>query len=194
MAGNPISRLLGSPNVSGQAYAFMAMTPVKPGEQDALATYLRGLRARGPSPLAKLPRTHMGRFVIVHDFHNDPSWGQPHEEHLDLPYLIFTSNLDGDVDSYLDELCEKLAPEAKEIWGRCVGCPASAQGAELKAYLKHNQIDTGIFYAAYGHATVGTVKRCLRQRERTSEFAIAAQGLDPAALHEAFLKQFAGGG
>lgn len=183
---------MADPNVSGQAYAFMAITPVKPGEEKALAEYLRGLRERGPSPLAKLPRTHMGRFVIVPDFHNDPTWKQRHEEHLDLNYLIFTSNLDGDLESYLDELCEKLAPEAKEIWGRCVGCPDSARGAALKRYLKHNQIKTGIFFAAYGHATVGTVKQSLRRRDRVIAFAIRSQGLEPEALQQAFLTEFGG--
>lgn len=181
-----------SANVSGQAYAFMAMTPVKPGEDDVLTDYLRGLRARGPSPLAKLSRTHHGRFVIVKDFYNDPSWKQPKEEHLELPYLVFTSNFDGDLDSYLDELCEKLAAEAKQTWGRCVGCPESAQGGALKAYLKHNQIDTGIFFAAYDQATVGTVKRSLRQRERMIEFALRSQGLEPEALQQAFLQELGG--
>lgn len=185
---------MASSNVSGQAYAFMSMTPVKPGEEQPLADFLRALRGRGPSPLAKLPRTHIGRWVIVPDFHNDPTWKQRKEEHLDLQYLIFTSNFDGDPDSYLDELCEKLAPEAKEIWGRCVGCPEDASGAALKRYLKHNQINTGIFYAAYGHATVGTVKRCLRQRERAIDFAVRSQGLDPAALQQAFLAEFGGKG
>src|SRR4051794_14588656 len=179
-------------NVTGQAYAFMAMTPVNPGEEKALADYLRGLRARGPSPLARLLRTHLGRFVIVDDFHNDPSWKQRREEHLDLPYLIFTSNFDGDLDSYLDELCEQLAPEAKEIWGRCVGCPESARGAELKAYLKHNQIDTGVFFAAYGDAPVPAVKRALDQRERFVVFARAAQGLEPAELQRRFIEEFGG--
>lgn len=181
---------MADPNVSGQAYAFMAMTPIKPGEERPLAEYLRGLRDRGPSPLSKLPRTHMGRFVIVPDFHNDPTWKQRHEEHLDLNYLIFTSNLDGDLDSYLDELCEKLAPEAAEIWGRCVGCPQSPRGPALKRYLEHNQIKTGIFFAAYGHATVGTVKQSLRQRDRVIAFAIRSQGLEPEALRQAFLTEF----
>jgi hypothetical protein len=181
---------MGSPNISGQAYAFMAMTPVKPGEKDALAAYLRGLRDRGPSPLARLPRTHLGRFVIVEDFHNDPAWKQRREEHLDLPYLIFTSNFDGDLDSYLDELCERLAPEANEIWGRCVGCPDSAGGAGLKAYLQHNQIQTGMFFAAYADASVATVKRTLRQRERMIEFAVGSQGLEPAELQRRFVDEF----
>ncbi len=182
---------MGSSNVSGQAYAFMAMTPVKPGEEDALTDYLRGLRTRGPSPLAKLEHTHLGRFVIVKDFHNDPSWKQRREEHLDLPYLIFTSNFDGDLDSYLDELCEKLAPEAEEIWGRCVGCPEAAKGAALKAYLKHNQIDCGFFYAAYGEATVEKVRFTLDQRERMMAFATEHQGVPPAELQQAFIEEFA---
>jgi hypothetical protein len=184
---------MGSSNVSGQAYAFMAMTPVRPGEEKPLSDYLHALRGRGPSPLAKLPRTHIARFVIVPDFHNDPAWKQRAEEHLDLNYLIFTSNFDGELDSYLDELCEKLAPEAKEIWGRCVGCPESAKGAALKQYLKHNQIDTGIFFAAYGQATVGMVKKALREREKTIAFAISSQGLEPEALQQAFLAEFGGG-
>jgi hypothetical protein len=185
---------MGSVNVSGQAYAFMAMTPVKPGEEGALSDYLRSLRDRGPSPLSRLARTHLGRFVIVPDFYNDVSWKQLKEDHLDLPYLIFTSNLDGDLDSYLDDLCEELAPESSEIWGRCIGCPEPAQGAALKAYLKHNQIDTGIFFAAYGQADVGTVKRCLSQREQMIEFALSSQGLEAGALQQAFLKRFGGTG
>lgn len=183
---------MGSANVSGQAYAFMAMTPVKPGEEGSLSDYLHGLRAHGPSPLARLARTHLGRFVIVPDFHNDVTWKQPSEEHLDLPYLIFTSNFDGDLDSYLDELCEQLAPEAEEIWGRCIGCPEPARGAALKAYLKHNQIDTGIFFAAYPDADVGTVKRCLGQRDQMIEFARASQGLEAEALQQAFVTAFGG--
>ncbi len=184
---------VGVGNQTGQAYAFMAMTPIKPGEEDALADYLHGFRDKGrPSPLAKLSRTHLARFVIVPDFHTDKTWRQRREEHLDLRYLIFTSNLDGDIETYLDELCEKLASEAQEIWGRCVGCPPSPKGQVLKNYLKHNQINTGIFYAAYQDATVPRVKHCLHQRERMIDFAVRSQGLEPAALQQAFLHEFGG--
>lgn len=183
---------MADPNVSGQAYAFMAMTPVQDGELEPLQAYLRGLDAAGPSPFEKLPRTHIARFVIVPDFHNDPSWGQRREEHLDRPYLIFTSNLDGDVDTYLNELCKQLAVEAKEIWGRCIGCPERAEGPALKRYLLHNQITSGIFYAPYGQATARTVKRVLAQREQMIEFAVGSQGLEPEALQAAFVAHFGG--
>jgi len=175
-------------NVNGQAYGFQSMTPIEPGKEGELRAYLEGLDI-DDSPFGKLPRTHMGRFVIVKDFYNDPSWGQK-EEHLDLQYLIFTSNLDGDIDSYLDELCEVMAPQAREIWGRCVGCPENPKGAALKAYLKHNQIDCGFFYAAYGTATVPEVKAALRQRDQMIAFATRSQGLSPDELQEAFAAEF----
>ena len=174
-------------NVVGQAYALMVLTPILPGREDELRTYLEGLRERG-SPLARLPRTHFARWVIVPDFMNDPQ--QPKEDHLGCQYLVFTSNFDGRLASYLDELCEELAPEAHEIWGRCAGCPESAAGAELKAYLLHNQVDTGLFVAAYPNAPVAKVRESLDLRQRTIEFAVRAQGMEPHELQRAFTAEF----
>ena len=178
-----------SANKAGQAYALMVLTPIAPGKEPELRAYLDGLRdAPGGSPLARLKRTHFGRWVIVPDFVNDPA--QPREEHLGGPYLVFTSNLDGPLETYLDELCAELAPEAREIWGRCVGCPPSAAGDELKRYLLHNQIDTGFFVSAYPQATVPKVHACLDTRERLIDFAVRAERMSPLQLRSAFLKEF----
>lgn len=179
-----------SVNVSGQAYGFLAMTPIKPGEEGALRAYLEGLRARGERPLSKVPRTHMARWVVVDGFNCSPSYKQRRAETLAIPSLAFSSNFDGDLDSYLDDLCEALALEAREIWGRCIGCPEQARGAALKGYLKHNQIDCGFFYAAYGQATVDEVKASLDQRDRLVAFATRAQGMRPAELQQAFISEF----
>jgi hypothetical protein len=180
---------MNDPNVSGQASGFLAMTPIKADEEANLRAYLEGFRKRGERPFEAVGRTHMARFVIVTDFHNDPKWKQRKEEHLALPTLCFSSNLDGDIDSYLDELAEAFAPHVAEIWGRCVNGPTEAKG--LKAYLKHNQIDCGFFYAAYGQATVPEVKASLAQRDKLMAFATRSQGLEPAALQQAFIKEFA---
>ena len=180
-----------SSNVFGTAYLLMVLTPIRPGEQDALQAYLEGLRASGAdrrSPLARLPRTHVGRWLILDDMPHDPA--APHD-HLDLPYLLFTSAFDGDLDSYLDELVHELAGEAQEIWGRCVGCPDSARGPALKRYLKHNQLDAGFFFAAYPQATVADVTRALDKRERLIAFAVRAQGMPAAELQRAFVAEFA---
>ncbi len=174
-------------NTSGQATAFMALTPIRPGEEDALSAFLDALPQNG-SPLARLAGTHFARWVILRDWVNDPS--QPQEDHLANRYLIFTSNFDGPVDPYLDELSVKLAPEAREIWGRCVGCPPEAAGPQLKAYLLHNKIDTGFFVAAYPHATVAQVKAALAAREQLIAFAVRAQDMGPDQLLRAFEEAF----
>lgn len=169
LAGWPaLPRRSKSTNVNGQAYAFMAMTPIKAGHEDALTTLLRTM---DPSPFEKLPGTHMGRFVVVRDFHFDPAWGQPFDEHLDDAFLVFTSNFDGALDDYLSIL--GVLPEADAIWQHCVGCPDTPavdasvnalleHGKQLAEYLRHNQIRTGLFYAAYGDATVPQVLDALK--------------------------------
>ena len=177
---------LKSGDVSGQAYALMVMTPIVPGEEAALREYLEGLPQDG-SPLERLTRTHFARWVIVPDFVHEPE--QPSEDPLGCQYLVFTSNFDGELDSYLDELCERLAPEAREIWGRCAGCPEGAEGAALKAYLLHNQIHTGLFVAAYPDATVARVRQALRVRQRLIDFAVRSQGLSAAELKSAFSEE-----
>lgn len=179
---------MSSVNVSGQAYGFLAITPIKKGEIQALRSYVEGLSAS--RPFSRVKGTHMARLVIVEDFNHKPSYKQRKAEHLANPMLCFSSNFDGDLDSYLDELCGALADEAPQIWGRCIGCPDDAKG--LKAYLKHNQIDCGFFYAAYGEATVARVTGCLDQRERLMAFATRAQGMAPAALQQAFVEEFGG--
>ena len=65
-----------------------------------------------------------------------------------------------------------LAPEAGEIWGRCVGCPQPAAGAPLQRYLRHNQLDAGFFFAAYGDSTVADITRALDKRARLTAFAL----------------------
>jgi len=134
--------------------AFMSMAPIRPGEQHALREYLQ---AMDPGPLAKLGRTHMGRFVIITDFHNDPAWGQRHEDHLRQPYLLFSASFDGGLDSYLAELCAQ--PEAAAIWECCVDFPRKYV-AEQKAYLQAHEIPADVVFAGYA-ATVPEVRDAL---------------------------------
>jgi hypothetical protein len=180
-----------SSNVFRKAYFLMVLTPVRPGEEEALRAFLAGLRGPGEgerSPMARLDRTHIARWLVLDDMPHDPA--APHD-HLDMPYLLFTSAFDGDLESYLDELVDALAPEAGEIWGRCVGCPDPAAGAPLKRYLRHNQLDSGFFFAAYGDSTVADIRRALDKRTRLTAFVLRTQGMEPAALQQEFVREFA---
>jgi hypothetical protein len=171
----------------GNQYALTVLTPIVPGAEAQLRAYLEALDP-AHSPLARLPRTHFGRWVIVDDFVADPSERQPDE--LGCRYLLFSATLDGDVSSYLDELSEELADEAEHIWGACVGAPHPTRGPALKAYLLHNQIRTTLFFSAYPSATVADVRHALDARDSAVAFAVSAQGLEPAALQEAFRDHF----
>jgi hypothetical protein len=170
-------------NVNGQAYALTVITPIQPGAEDELTNHLQRLTHES-SPFAKLPRTHFGRWVVVPGFVQ--AEGQPKPDLLSTQYLLFTSNFDGDRDSYLDHLCGALGDEAAAIWGRCVGCPSPASGAELKAYLLHNQVRTGFFYAAYPEATVPTVQAAIGVREKMIALARDTQGFEAAQVQQAF--------
>jgi hypothetical protein len=173
-------------NTLGNMYALTVLAPIMPGSEDNLRAYLEGFRDQG-SPLARLPRTHFGRWVIVPNFVRDPK--QRKGDDLGCAYLLFTSTFDGALDSYLEELSE-LDPEAERIWGHCIGSPEPARGAELKAYLLHNQIDTGLFFSACADASVGKVRQSLDKRDKTIAVAVRSQGMDVASLQQEFLKEF----
>jgi hypothetical protein len=168
------------PNVAGQAYAFMAMTPIPPGRVDEVRAALETFDRRD-SPLARLERTHFGRWVIVPDFVHDSE--QPREDPLGDPHLVFTACLDGPLDSWLDELAERLAPEADAVWGR--------SGRALKDHLLAHQVKTGVFVAAYPNATVAKVRQALEQRTRLIDFAVRSQGMPPDELQREFAREFA---
>jgi hypothetical protein len=171
----------------GNQYALTVLTPILPGAEGELRAYLEGLSPQS-SPLSRLPRTHFGRWVIVTNF--VPGLGERHPDELGCPYLLFSATLDGDVFSYLDELCEELAEEAEHIWGVCVGAPHPTRGPALKDYLLHNQIHTGLFFSAYPNATVTDVRHALEARNRAVALAIKAQGMDPATLQRTFREDF----
>jgi hypothetical protein len=172
-------------NRSGQAYAFMAMTPVLDGHERELREYLEAFDQQ-TSPFAELPQTHFGRWVIIRDWVDNRT--QPKRDHLGCPYLIFTSNLHGSIDDYLNALCE--LEQARAIWSHCIGCPTPATGKALKTYLLHNQLDTGFFVAAYKNASVAEVQSSLALRERLIAFATSSQGMGPQQLKDAFDGEF----
>jgi hypothetical protein len=172
-------------NSSGEAYAFMAMTPILEGHERELRAYLEGFDQH-MSPFAALSQTHFARWVIIRDWVN--SRAQPTQDHLGCPYLIFTSNLHGSIDGYLDALCE--LEQASTIWSHCIGCPVPATGRALKRYLLHNQLNTGFFVAAYPKASVEQVRESLALREQLIAFVVRSQGMDPSTLQREFKAEF----
>ncbi len=178
-----------SPNIAGQTYALMIWTPIAPGHEDELRDHLERLD-KDDSPLARVPRTHMARWIVVPDMPVAP--GTDLADPLGTQFLLFTSNFDGDADSYLRDLVALIPREAAQIWGHCVGCPQPAEGAALKAYLHRNQVDSGVAFAAYPSASVADIRRALDKRGRLIDFVVHAQGMKPGQRRKAFLEEFGG--
>jgi len=175
-------------NQSGQAYAFMTMTPVLPGQEDELVARLAAWGSDRDSPLARMGSTHFARFVVLHDLVYQ---GPPQvRDSLQSAYLIFVSNFDGDLEPYLESMLDLMADEAEEVWGLCVGFPGTTDRDRFFAYLLHNQVDTTFFVSAYPGATVPQVHDSLDLRRRLVDFAVAAQGMEPEQLMTAWRRDF----
>ena len=176
-------------NVAGQAGAWTVLTPIIPGQEDDLRTYLAKLGVGPDSPLAKASRTHFARWVVIPQLVYQ---GQPQKiDALRSQYLLFTACCDNPRESYLDHLRQTMPEEADGIWGHCVGYPGAADAPKFRAYFEHNALDSQFFVAAYPTSSVGKVRTALKLRDRLIEFATASQGLDPAAFAAVYRQSFA---
>jgi hypothetical protein len=176
-------------NKSGQAYAFMAVTPILPGQESTVSDRLAALPTGEASPLARMGSTHFARWLVLHDLVYE---GPPQvRDTLQSAYLFFVSDFDGDLDPYLDAMLDHMSAEAENVWSCCVAFPGTADRGAFKAYLRHNQLDTTFFVSAYPNATVADVRQSLALRRQLTDFAVSAQVLDPSALRKAWDQEFA---
>jgi hypothetical protein len=176
-------------NISGQAYSLTVMTPIVAGQETELARCLDGLETRDRSPLAGVRGTHFARWVVIDDvIYEGPDQGD--RDHLKHARLLFTSNFDGELDPYLEALRTGLGETVDTIWGHCIGYPGAGTARAFADYMRHHQIDSSLFFAAYGDRTVEEVNRSLALRTRFTEFALKTQGLAASELKAAFLEEF----
>ena len=113
-----------------------------------------------------------------------------HPDPFKSQYLFFSASLDGDLPSYLDDLCTLIPEECDAIWSHCAGYPGSQDKAAFARYLTHNQIDTEVPFSAYPHATVGRVRESLARRDQILKFTVDTQGLGDAELKQRWQEAF----
>ncbi len=176
-------------NVSGQASALTVLTPVLPERISALAGHLDALPGGERSPLARVAGTHFARWVVIDDvvYEGPP---QPRDA-LAAPRLLFTSNFDGRLEPYLEALRTGLGEDADAIWSHCAGYPGREEPGAWSGWLRAHQVDSGLFFAAYGDRTVSEVLAHLDLRSRLMRFALEAQALAPEVLQSRFQEAFA---
>jgi hypothetical protein len=177
-----------SRNVSGQAYALSVLAPIADGRADALQEHLDALGEGDASPLARVPGTHIARWVVIPDVIYQ-GHGQRKRDRLG-PRLLFSSNHDGEVGAYLEGLRTGMTEDADAIWGNCRGYPGHADGPAFAAWMRAHMLEAALFFAAYGGMTVEQVKDNVARRRALLELVIAGQGMPPGDLKARFMETF----
>ena len=175
-------------NMSGQAYSLTMLAPILEGHETRLAQYLDALQEGAASPLARVSGTHFARWVVIGDVVYETH--RQKRDRLTLARLLFTSNFDGPLEPYLEAVRTGLGDVADEIWSHCAGYPGSADASAFARYVRSHQIESSLFFAAYGDRTVEDVQRSLALRRTMIEFALRTQGMPATELQAAFRETF----
>jgi hypothetical protein len=176
-------------NRTSGAYSLTVFAPIIEGHDEAVRACIEDLGTGPDSPLARLGGLHFSRIQI---FDRLVYQGPPQKpDALRRSWLVFTSSLDGELDPYLDELCDRLGAEADGWWGHCDGYPGTADRAAFRRWIRAHQVDSDAFAVAYPDATVADVREALALREQVVAFAASCQGLDAAALQRRFRSAYA---
>jgi hypothetical protein len=182
------------PNQNGSVYGLTILSPIinderaTPSHDLQIRNYLATVPTGEGSPFALAPGTHLARLVVMDDviYVGSPSI----EEHLHSKYLVFESNCDGDLDSYLLGLATAVPQHLDAIWSHCVGYPGAANPQAFAAYMKACQIETTFYFAAVNDKSVPETLRALQTQRAVSDFIARHQGMN-AALLQAEFAQFA---
>jgi hypothetical protein len=177
-------------NQSGSVYGLTILSPIKDDQNSevspnlALRIYLAKLPRHRNSPFAKVSSTHFVRLVVMDDV---VYVGMPAcEEHLKSKYLVFESNFDGDLDTYLERMAVEIPETVDAVWKHCVSFPGVADVAAFKAYMKKCQIETTFFFADVNDKTVQQTLRALQTQSAVTAFIVKHQGAPPNVLQAAF--------
>ena len=171
------------------ATPLTVLTPVVPGEEQALRNALGRLSRAGVSPFSRVAETHAARWVVVAGapwrYRGLPRRTRP----LRMQYLLFTSTANRAPEQHVEDLRTGLRSDADAVWGHCVGYPGYQQPAGFRRYLLHNRLPVHRWFAAYD-ASVREVGNALEVRRRHAGFAARTQQLDDLDLQAAFLAEF----
>ena len=177
-------------NRSGQIYGLTVLSPILQadtldvGHATELRWYLAGLPRDHTSYFAQISSTHFARLLVMDDvvFVGAPSV----EEHLKSRYLIFESNFDGDLDTYLTRMAKEIPQFVDSVWKHCVGYPGVADPAAFAAYIKSCQVETTFFFADVNDKTVQQTLKALQVQSALAHFIAKNQGKPAADIQKSF--------
>lgn len=177
-------------NQSGQIYGLTILSPILEGDTldighaTALRWYLASLPRDHTSPFAQVSSTHFARLVVMDDvvFVGAPAI----EEHLKSRYLVFETNFDGDLNTYLTRMAQEIPQFVDSVWKHCVGYPGVSDPSAFAVYMKKCQIETTFFFADVNNKTVQQNLKALQVQSALSHFIEQNQGKPPAEIQKSF--------
>jgi hypothetical protein len=158
-----------------KARPLTLMCPVEPGSVDSLKATLAALAGEDPCLLRRTGTTHFGRWVVIERLCDED--GLASSDELSVPYLLFTSNIDGTRRTYLRKLVEVSPQAMHRIWSHCIGYPLPAGDAALVDFLYRMQIRTNLFFSPYPRASVRKVSSVVGLRKSFIDFAVRTDGM-----------------
>jgi hypothetical protein len=177
-------------NISGNTYGLTILSPIIEDDRldichsMELRWYLSQLPRDHRSPFAQISSTYLARLVVMDDvvFVGHPAC----EEHLNSRYLVFETNFDGDLDTYLRRMATETKEFVEEVWRHCVGFPGTHDVDLFIAYMKKCQIETTFFFADVNDQTVESTLEALKAQSALAHFMEKHQGKPAAELQRAF--------
>jgi hypothetical protein len=160
---------------TGARSYFGVLTPVAPGRAKALEANLSGLAKGEGSPLARVPGTHYGRWLMVNRMGSE--------------LLLFSAVSDTPERDYLRLLHLHLGAEADLVWSHCTGWPGAGDADAAVAWLESHAIGPSLSFGTW-QASVDQICAALALRARVLSFALSQQDSEPVALQRAFLQEF----
>lgn len=201
-------------NVSGKAYALTCLCPIKKGQLDGIA-YSDEVRYRlhnwgllEQSPMAKVQQTYLCRYFVLNDVYYESLPGTefggtffdflsifsdrfrrkalPKEDHLQSKYLVFSCNLNGDLDAYLRGMWQAINADIQAIWGFCYGFEKVNDADSFIAYIKKCQLNASLFFNGSNDDPLPEQLKALYVKQEFGCFAEQHQGMPAAQLQQAY--------
>jgi hypothetical protein len=141
--------------------AFILLAAVRGGEAEPARAAIRAL----DKPFARVPGTHLARVQVLED-------GR----------LLLAADHDGPLEPWL----LATARELDAVLSHCAFWPGADDPAEVVRWARDRSLPAGFSVVGSSHATVEEVGEALALRERLARFAAETEGLDDAALHDAW--------
>ena len=157
---------------------------VPPGGELLQEILLRFGRTRSPSTIRRLSFIHFARLTIIHRL---PRLGQPKEDDLGHPLMLFQSVYDGNFGPYIDAFAESIPAKMRAFLSTSYGFPGPHPVTPFKRYIRRNEFRSGHTYLPQGKATATMITSALALRDAHEAFYL---GLRDDTDSEDFRRQY----